>query len=261
MRTVVVIPARKGSTRFPNKPLALIRGKSVIHRTWLIAQSVKSVDEVYIATDDEEIQMEAIRFGAQVIMTKGDYQNGTERVYSAVKQLSPRPEIIINLQGDAVLTPPHVIQSVVDEMRKDPLIQLATPATHLGIEKYPEFVRSKSGGKTSGTLVVFDLNKTALYFSKAIIPFIREPDSKDYPVYRHIGLYGYRFPVLERYITLSPTPLESVEKLEQLRALENGIPIRIVLVDYSGRTHWSIDNPEDISIAENIIAREGELVQ
>jgi 3-deoxy-manno-octulosonate cytidylyltransferase (CMP-KDO synthetase) len=260
MNTVIVIPARRGSTRFPNKPMALIHGKQLLWRTWKIAQAVKGIDGVFIATDDSEIFENAKKFGANVLMTSKDCQNGTERVHAAVEQLDPRPELVVNLQGDAVLTPPWVIQAVVDAMKEGPHIQIATPATPLSWNQYEEFLSSKAGGRTSGTLVVFDLNKKALYFSKGTIPHLRERTTSSPPVYRHIGLYGYKYSALESYMKLKPTPLEEVEKLEQLRALENGIPIQIVIVDYQGRTHWSIDNPEDIRYVEEILKREGELV-
>ena len=111
-----------------------------------------------------------------------------------------------------------------------------------------------------GTLVVFDRNMNALYFSKTPIPFVRPNKLKELPLYRHIGLYAYRYETLANYLTLQPGPLEQVEGLEQLRALENGINVRVVLVDYRGRTHWSVDSPDDVSKVEAIIAREGELV-
>ncbi len=260
MNTVIVIPARKGSTRFPNKPLALIQGRQLLYRTWLIAKAVTGVDETYIATDDEEIREQAEKFGAKVLMTGSHCENGTERVYDAVQQLKKKPEIAINLQGDAVLTPPWVIQSIVETLQKDATVPLATPATRLDWKRYDEFLQSKAGGRVSGTLVVFDLNHRALYFSKGLIPFVRDRKIAEPPIYRHIGLYGYRYETLKKYIELKPTPLEGIEKLEQLRALENGIPIRIVLVDYRGRTHWSVDNPEDIKIVEEIVRREGELI-
>lgn len=260
MKTVIIIPARKGSTRFPNKPMAPIRGKKLLHRTWLIAKAVQRIDDVYIATDDEEIREKAENFGAKVLMTRPECQNGTERVFDAIQQLQIKPDIAVNLQGDAVLTPPWVIQSVVDVMQKDPSLPLATPATQLDWKHYDEFVQSKAGGRASGTLVVFDLKSNALYFSKGLIPFVRDRQISHPPIYRHIGLYAYRYEVLTKYVQLAPTPLEEMEKLEQLRALENGISIRVVPVDYRGRTHWSIDNPEDIQVVEDIIGREGELV-
>ncbi len=260
MNTAIVIPARRGSTRFPNKPMAMIGGKQLLLRTWLIAKAVKNIDEVIIATDDNDIRALAEGFGATVIMTRPECENGSVRVFDAINKLKDKPKIAVNLQGDAVLTPPWVIQAVVDEIQNDASIALATPATKLDWKRYDEFVQSRAGGRVSGTLVVFDKKKNALYFSKGLIPFVRDRNMTEPPIYRHIGLYCYRYQTLARYSELEPSPLEEIEKLEQLRALENGIPIRIVPVDYRGRTHWSIDNPEDIKIAEAIIEREGELV-
>jgi 3-deoxy-manno-octulosonate cytidylyltransferase (CMP-KDO synthetase) len=261
MNTVIVIPARLGSSRFPGKPASLILGKQLLHRTWLIAKKVKDVDEVLVATDDLSIRDLAESFGAKVIMTDSHCQNGTERVFSALGNLKAHPQIAINLQGDAVLTPPWVIQSLVHAIQKDPTIQVATAATQLDWQKYEDFRQSKKEGQTSGTTVVFDQQQNALYFSKAVIPFLREIDIQTPPVYRHIGLYAYRASYLAKYVSLQPTPLETAEKLEQLRFLENGIPIRIILVDYRGRTHWSVDHPNDIQKVEQIIKAEGELIE
>lgn len=260
MTGVIVIPARYGSTRFPGKPLALIAGKSLLERTWSIAKQVKHIDEVYVSTDDQRIKAHVEGFGGQVVMTRADCQNGTERAFDTVSKLEERPEIIINLQGDAVLTPPWVIQALVDRMIADPSIELATPATRLSRQQYEQIAKLKANGQLAGTMVAFDLQYNALYFSRSIIPHIRESASGEPPVYRHVGLYGYRYPMLESYLSLKPTPLESVEKLEQLRALEHGIAIKIVLVDYHGRTHWSVDSPEDVTIVEQILSKEGELV-
>jgi len=263
MKTVIVIPARKASTRFPNKPMAPILGVPLLERVWRIAKAVKNVDGVWIATDDSGIENLAKSFGANVVMTRPDCENGTERVYDAVQKLDCLPEIVLNLQGDAVLTPPFVLQAVLDEMQSNPEIQLATPATQMSWAQYDEFMISRASGKAGGTLVVFDLKKNALYFSKGAIPFIRDRGNileSVPPIHRHIGLYCYRYPTLKKYLSLSQTPLEKVEKLEQLRALEHGIPIRIVPVDYQGRTHGSVDNPEDIQKVEQIILKEGELV-
>ena len=260
MGTVIIIPARQGSTRFPGKPKALIKGKPLLYRTWLIAKAVKNIDDVYIATDNLDIKTLAEGFGAKVLMTREDCENGTERVYDAVKQLPHKPAIAINLQGDAVLTPPWIIQPIVDAMQRDPSIRIATPAAHLNWQKYDEFITLKSTGRTSGTLVVFDLKNNALYFSKGIIPHLRDRKASDPNVYRHIGLYAYTYDSLVEYNKLQPTPLEKAEQLEQLRALENGIPIKVIPVDYQGRTPWSVDNPEDVRIVETIIEREGELV-
>lgn len=260
MRTAIVIPARFGSTRFPGKPLALINGKSLLYRAWSIAKAIKHIDEVYIATDDSRIKEHAIDFGAQVIITSEHCENGTVRAFEAINHCNPVPDIILNLQGDAVLTPPWVIQPLLDVMLADPNIELATPATQMGIEQYNKMFTAKCSGIIGGTTVVFDKNNNALYFSKSMIPFMRDKTLKPLPIYRHIGLYAYRYATLKKYLALEPSPLELVEGLEQLRALENGIKIKVVVVDYKNRTHWAVDSPEDVAIVEKIISEEGELV-
>lgn len=259
MDIVIVIPARYGSRRFAGKPMALIRGRSLLERTWRIARAVDHVAGVHIATEDERIAAHARSFGADAILTSSDCRNGTERVHEAVGKLSSRPEAVINLQGDAVLTPPWVLQALVDAFRADPTLSLVTPAVRCTWKQIGEIEAIKRQSPTSGTLVTFDKRGYALYFSKAIIPYLRIRDIDPPPVYRHIGIYGYRTETLAMLCSLEETPLEHAEQLEQLRALENGIPIKVVPVDYRGRTHWSVDAPEDVVKVEELIAREGEL--
>ena len=258
MKSIIVIPARYQSKRFPGKPLAMISGKSMLQRVWSIAKAVKHIDDVLIATDDPRIEKHALSFGANVVMTSEQCENGTVRIHEAITHANLNPDIVINLQGDAVLTPPWVIQSLLDSMLKNPNDGLTTLATKMSKEQYALMVNTKNKGAVGGTTVVFDLNHYALYFSKALIPYMRNTPT-DAVAYRHIGLYGYRFPTLKKYLSLAPTPLEITEELEQLRALENGIPIRVVIVDYKGRSHWAVDCPDDVAIVETIIAKEGEL--
>jgi 3-deoxy-manno-octulosonate cytidylyltransferase (CMP-KDO synthetase) len=243
----------------------MILGKSLLERTWRIAKAVKGVDEVYIATEDERIAEHATSFGAKAQITSSSCTNGTERILDALKRLALKPQIIINLQGDAVLTPPHSIEALVDTLKKKREVGFATLAVKLSEEQYEELRLKKTNSSASGTLVTFDRTGKALYFSKSIIPYVRHQSNGQKaqagpPIYRHIGLYAYRYDVLTRYVNLEPTPLEICEGLEQLRALENGIPIQVVEVDYKGRTHWSVDSPEDAKMAEQIILREGELL-
>ncbi len=258
MQSAIIIPARYGSQRFPGKPLALIKGKAMLERTWLIARAADA-DEVIITTDDERIEAAARAFGAKVVRTRPECANGTERVYESLQQLGEKPEIVLNFQGDAVLTPPWVLRDLLAAMKSDASVQMATPAVKLTMEKFDDIRKQKAAGIVGGTLVVFDVNKNALYFSKTPIPFVRTK-SDDAPLYRHIGLYAYRYKTLEKYLTLPQSGLEKVEGLEQLRALENGIPIKIVVVDYNHRTHWSVDSPEDLQKVEEIIESEGELI-
>lgn len=257
MQSAIVIPARFGSSRFPGKPLHPIRGISLLERTWRIA-SEAGADLVLVATDDERIEMHAQSFGAQVVRTSDRLENGTERVHEAIKNFGVNPQIILNLQGDAVLTPPWVLSELLEAMRRDPSIKMATPASKLSLQQYQELAAKKASGIVGGTLVVFDKKGNALYFSKSPIPYVRKAGD-DSPLYRHIGLYAYTKETLEQYLQLAPSPLEKTEGLEQLRALENCIPIRVVPVDYRGRTHWSVDSPEDVDKVEEIIAAQGEL--
>ena len=260
MITTIVIPARWASSRLPGKPLTAIAGKSLLQRVYNIARSVKGVDQVLIATDDARIQQHAEAFGAKVIMTDPACRNGTERVQQAIERSGFKADVVINLQGDAVLTPPWFLQALVDEMSNNPQVAMATPAVALDRSSYNQILASKKIQPSAGTFVVFGTNRDALYFSKSPIPFIRGEYSEARPVYKHIGVYAYRASMLKRYLSLAPTPFEQSEELEQLRVLEHGLPIRVVVVETRGRTLWSVDTPEDLVQAETIIAREGELI-
>lgn len=259
MKVSLIIPARYASSRFPGKPLAEIKGVSLLQRVWAIGSSVPGVDEVIVATDDARIKQATEAFGAAAIMTPETCRNGTERAAAVLELLPEKPDIIINLQGDAVLTPPWVIAPVVDALRSDPSMAMATPAVALSSEQLSALKAHKETAPASGTTVVVDHAGDALYFSKAILPFQRKADAR-LPIYRHIGLYGYQADTLRRLVSLPETPLERVEGLEQLRALYHGIPIHVAEVTYRDRTHWSVDSPEDLTAAEDLIAREGELL-
>ncbi len=270
MNTVVVIPARYGSTRFPGKPLANILGKSLLERTWRIATAVAGVDLVIIATDDERIAEHATAFSAQVQLTNKNWRNGSERSLEALQLLNLSPDIVVNLQGDAVLTPPTIIESLLKVLLQpnNSEFALATPCVQLTAEEYQNRLAEFGKGTTHGTMVTFDQKGRALYFSRALIPFPHNLNKftqsnmsiDNVPAFRHIGLYAFRYEALQKYVSLPPTPLEKIEGLEQLRALEHGMPIKVVPVDYKGRTHWSVDHPHDIAIVEKIIKEEGELV-
>lgn len=259
-KAIIVIPARMASSRFPNKPMVLIKGMTMIERVWRIGKAVAGAHEVVIATDDERLKMFAEQFGAQVQMTSSSCLTGTDRVAEVSRLMGHKHTIFFSLQGDAVLTPPWVIEQVLEAMIADPTIPLATPAVHLTGQALIDFALSKKKGSSSGTTVVFNKKGDALYFSKALIPYAREELSPDRMVYRHIGLYAYRSKTLAELSQLPEGCLERSEKLEQLRALEHGIPIRVVPVDYRGRTHGSVDRPEDVAIVEAVIEREGELL-
>lgn len=259
MGVTVIIPARYGSSRFPGKPLAPIAGMPMIERMWRLAMKAEGVSQAIVATDDPRIFDFVEALGGTAVMTPVECRNGTERVLAAAERLDTVPEVVINLQGDAVLTPPWVIGAVASALLENPALPLATPATRFDSAGYARFVESKAAGDVGGTTVTFDRTGRALYFSKSIIPFLRSP-VEPLPVWRHIGLYGYRIDALRQLCAWEPTPLELTEQLEQLRALENGMPIQVVPVDYRGRTHWSVDSPADVTHAEALIAAEGELL-
>lgn len=260
MKALVVIPCRYASSRFPGKPLALVAGRTLLERVWRIAKSVPEVGRVIVATDDERIQSAASAFGAEVMMTPVACRNGSERTQAVLEQLTAnKPEIVVNLQGDAVLTPPWIIGDLVRCLSAQPKVEVATAAVRLSAKMLEQFKTAKNAGEAGGTFVTFNRHGDALYFSKNQIPALRSGDADQHPIYRHIGIYAYRPKMLAQYLSLEPGKLEQAEQLEQLRFLENGIPLKVVVVDYRGRTHGSIDRPGDVSIVEDIIGREGEL--
>jgi 3-deoxy-manno-octulosonate cytidylyltransferase (CMP-KDO synthetase) len=258
MTVIAVIPARYGSTRFPGKPLHDIAGMPMVERVRRLANAAPSIERVIVATDDERIAQVVEDAGGEAVMTPEACRNGTERCFEAVKAFAAPDDVIVNLQGDAPLTPPWVIDAAAAAMVEDPGLTIATPAVALTEDAYAKLASAKAAGEVGGTTVVFNRDMNALYFSKAIIPFRRE--DAGVPVHKHIGLYAYRFRALETLVGLAPTPLELTESLEQLRALEHGMAIRIVLTEYRGRTPWSVDSPRDAEIAAQIIEREGEII-
>ena len=265
MKTVIVIPARYSSVRYPGKPLvklSLGKGlqKSLIQLSWEAASRVKNVDEVYVATDDKRIQVEAESFGAKVIMTSKGCKNGTERCAEAIKNINFVGDIVINFQGDAPLTPEWFVEDLIRAFEKNSNTQMATPVLRLDEDSLKEFRLDRGSGRVGGTTVVFDKNCNALYFSKELIPFFNEKRVKqgeDCPVFHHVGVYAYRPETLLNYNIWKESNLEVLEGLEQLRFLENACPIKCVLVDSRGRTFWELNNPEDVLRIEKVINKKG----
>lgn len=255
----IIIPARYGSTRFPGKPLALIAGVPLLQRVWALGASAAGKDNVVVTTDDMRIADFCGKIGAACVMTSPEIPNGTERAHAALGQLPSDVDHVINLQGDAVLTPPWVIRAIASAMQNEAAVGIFTPAVRLTKQTYEALKAAKAAGEVGGTTVTFDNHYNALYFSKSIIPFVRE-GAENPPVHRHIGMYGYRRQTLAQIVGLPPGRLEQAEKLEQLRALENGLKIRVVVVDYQGRSHIGVDSAEDAKRAEKIITAEGELL-
>lgn len=261
-KTAIVIPARYGSTRFPGKPLALLAGKTVLERVVGVAREAASATahvSVHVTTDDDRIADEASRIGVSCLRTATELATGTDRVMAAVAQLPDQPDFVINLQGDAPLTPPDFVSALIEAYGSS-RADIVTPVVRLSWDELDRLRASKEKTPFSGTTAVMDEQGRALWFSKIIIPAIRKEDalrqaSPLSPVHRHIGLYGYDLGALKKYIALRPGRYEELEGLEQLRALENGMSIRCVTVDYRGRPAMTgIDAPEDLERAERLLA-------
>lgn len=232
----------------------------MIERVWRLAAAAVGRDAVFIATDDQRIVDHVSSFGGQGVMTPVECENGTERLQAAVEALKLSADILINMQGDAPLTPPWFVSELIEAMRADADCQYATPAVRISRGQYQQILDSKEKNPFSGTFVTFDRKRDALYFSKQIIPALRTVTEGTLPLFKHIGMYGYRRPALAAYLQLTPGELERVEGLEQLRILEHGLKMKVVDVAYRGRTSWAVDSPEDIAVVEAIIDREGELL-
>ena len=261
MQTVIFIPARYPSQRFPGKPLAMLTGatglaRSLIHRSWDAARAVPGVDAVFVLTDDDRIAEAARAFGADVLMTSEKPRNGTERCAEALDLLEGEPQVIINLQGDAPLTPPHYVEALVTAMQ-DPACQMATPVLRTEPDHLTALQADRKAGRVGATTAVFRPDGSALYFSKEVLPFADNAMETGLPVFHHVGCYAYRADALRRYAKLPQGMLEQAEGLEQLRFLENGIPVTCVEVDAQGRAFWELNNPSDIPIIEDIMKREG----
>jgi len=262
MSTLIVIPARYESSRYPGKPLATLTGASgramtLIERSWRAAMAVRGVDAVTVATDDERIAEAARAFGADVTMTAESCANGTERCVDAIGVRGEEPDIVVNLQGDAPLTPAWFVEDLIAAMAEGGLV--ATPVLRCDMQTYTNFVEDRRAGRVGGTTAVFGRDMSALYFSKEVIPFLPKPPApgEPVPVFHHVGLYAYTPAALRAYAAAKPGPLETLEGLEQLRFLENGIPIRCVEVEGRGRVFWELNNPEDIPRIEAALKAEG----
>ncbi|MCS6935154.1 MAG: 3-deoxy-manno-octulosonate cytidylyltransferase [Chitinophagales bacterium] len=238
MKAVGIIPARYDSTRLPGKPLADIAGKTMIRRVYERATKCTALEKVVVATDNEQIFNEIKHFGGNVLMTSSRHQNGTERCAEAAKRLFEKEEcIVVNIQGDEPFIDPNQITLLVDAF-KEPEVLIATLVRPFHNEDE----------KQSASRVKAYVNKQffAVTFSRHVNNALL---NGDYQVYKHIGLYAYRSAVLHKIVTLTPTDLEISEKLEQLRWLYHGYPIRCVLTEGES---ISVDTPEDLEAARHL---------
>jgi len=264
VRTIIIIPARYDSSRFPGKPLAPLIGatgckKSLIHRSWEAAKRVEGVDRVVISTDDDRIIMEADSFGAESIKTSTACKNGTERCAETSMLLHDQYDIVVNLQGDAPLTPHWFIDALLSELKNNKKANVVTPVLRCDPDGHRMFLEDRKNGRVGGTTVVFNNNKKALYFSKEVIPFTTRVYSEKElcPVYHHVGVYAFRPNVLREYIKYSEGILERLEGLEQLRFIENNSDIYCVEVESRGQSFWELNNPEDIKRIEDKLRENG----
>ncbi|MCI0542521.1 3-deoxy-manno-octulosonate cytidylyltransferase [bacterium] len=256
-RTIIIIPARFKSTRYPGKPLAKLLGRPSIQWTYETALTVHGVDEVYVATDDDHIREAAEEVGAKVVMTGEECRNGTERVAEAAKKLSAKDsDIIINFQGDAPLTPPWFVEGIIEEIQTNEKADMVTPVLKCSREHYLALIEDRKHNRVGATTAVFDSERRALYFSKEVIPYLPSADTlAEWPVYHHVGVYAYRMSALAEYPSWPVGVLEQAEQLEQLRFLEMGKAIYVREVDARGREFWELNNPEDISVIEAMMER------
>ncbi|MCW1950305.1 MAG: 3-deoxy-manno-octulosonate cytidylyltransferase [Octadecabacter sp.] len=264
MSVLVVIPARYASTRYPGKPLVKLRGasgdaKSLIQRSWEAAQEVQGADRVVVATDDDRIKDAAEAFGAEVVMTSTEWQNGTERCAEALDALGGGYDIVVNLQGDAPLTPAWFIEDLVAGLSADPIAEVATPVLRCDGRALNGLLDDRRQGRVGGTTAVFGADHNALFFSKEVIPYtgMDYGDEDETPVFHHVGVYAYRPSALASYPRWASGPLEQLEGLEQLRFLERGAHMLCVEVEARGRQFWELNNPEDVPKIEAMLSEMG----
>ena len=259
MSVLIAIPARYASSRYPGKPLVSLRGpdgeKTLIRRSWEAAMQVRSADRVVVATDDDRIRDHAQAFGAEVVMTSGSVQNGTERCAEVAAQLTGF-DMVVNLQGDAPLTPHWFVEDLIAGLAADAAAEIATPVLRCDGRALNGLLADRRAWRVGGTTAVFDAQMHGLYFSKEVIPFTAQPyaDADPTPVFHHVGVYAYRPSALAAYPSWPIGPLERLEGLEQLRFLENGRRLLCVEVQAKGRQFWELNNPSDVAVIEAMLA-------
>ena len=251
---VGIIPARFASTRLMGKPLADIGGKPMIYHTWMSAKKSKLLDKVVIAVDDDKVFRVAKEFGAEVFMTPKEVASGSDRIAIVTEKLA-EAAIIVNIQGDEPFIKGKMIDEAIEPLLFDKKVALSTLARRIA---------SVDEMKASSVVkVVFDYNNYALYFSRSPIPYVRDARTnleriESGEIYKHIGLYVYRREALLKFTTIKPTDLEKIEKLEQLRFLEHGFKMKIVVTEYDS---LSVDTPKDLEVARRYYERFGKTTE
>ncbi len=238
--TAGIIPARWGSTRFPGKALHEIAGKPLLQHVWERSRRAKKLDQLIIATDDFRIAEAAFNWGAEVAMTSADHASGTDRAAEVAKKHGNDVHVI-KIPGDEPMIDPKLIDRLVRDLRRDKQLEMITAA-------HP-FDNASDAESPHQVKVVVGRKNEALYFSRALIPYPRNPGGK-HPWLRHQGIYGYTRDLLLRFVRWKSSPLERMESLEQLRALENGVRIQVVM---TGSGSPGVDTPEDARMVERLI--------
>jgi 3-deoxy-manno-octulosonate cytidylyltransferase (CMP-KDO synthetase) len=263
MNAVILIPARYQSSRYPGKPLVELKGpsgtaKPLIQRSVEAARRVRGVSGVFVVTDDERIAEACAPAKVGVVMTSPECRNGTERCAEALASLH-EPEVVINFQGDALLTPPAFVEALIGRMSDDIGALVATPAMRLRSDEVRALQAEEAAGRVGGTTVVTDASDHVLYFSKRLIPHLPPGalDGELSPVRLHVGVYAYRPEALERYVATPVSELETLEGLEQLRFLVAGIPVAVVDVETPPFALRELNNPEDVAPIEEALAAAG----
>ncbi len=249
MTAVAIIPARWASTRFPGKPLALLAGKPLLQHVWERTCRARTIDRVIVATDDMRIAETAFAFGAEVALTSPKHPTGSDRLAEVAANLRGVGRIL-NVQGDEPLIAPRLIDQLARALKDHPGADMVTAAT--------PFTDPAAVANPNNVKVVTSRDGHALYFSRSPIPFVRDPAPanpkskiQNPKFLHHLGIYGYRRKFLLEFVRWKPTPLEEAEKLEQLRALEHGARIRLVVTKHRG---LGVDTPEDLAAAERCLA-------
>jgi 3-deoxy-manno-octulosonate cytidylyltransferase (CMP-KDO synthetase) len=242
MRTIGIIPARYGSSRFPGKPLAMINGKSMIHRVYEQAKKAHALHHVVVATDDERIKNAVIAFGGDVVMTSSNHESGTDRCLEAVKSFDQEFDVVVNIQGDEPYISSNQIDLILSCFNNENT-EIATLIKHINSnEELFDSNRPK---------VLLDDDEFAIYFSRQAIPHLRGVEMEnwvtEFNYYKHIGMYAYRVETLNEICLLKQSRLELAEGLEQLRWIESGFKIRAAITEEES---YSIDTPQDL---ENLL--------
>jgi len=242
MKSVIVIPARYGASRFPGKSLARIQGRPMIQWVWEAACKSRLTEQVVVATDDDRIADVAAKFGADVVMTKKSHRSGTDRIAEVADKVPS--QLYINVQGDEPLLSASAVDDLIRAMMESPRVPIGTLAHRIESKEEwlsPEVVK-----------VVCNRHQEALYFSRSPLPFQRtfDPNAR---LLRHVGIYAFRSRALAHFVSLKPSALEIAESLEQLRALENGMVIQVIETKYRC---LGVDTPADLARVESALRKQ-----